>query len=498
MILTAIILAIITIPLTILQVQKQQQIKQRAANEPAVSLQTLPSTANKFNYNEGEVFNVEIRLINPSSQDISGFSGIINYDSNVLELVSFISSAEFEEITKTEVVTGGVDFVVVNPETKSINGDILLGILTFKGKSVGTGEVSIYVPKVTASGIEDSLIVNSTATEYTIVKDLSSAVSPTSSAVSPDCFDKCISTPGKDEVSCARECSILAPTNTPTPTLAAAPQQTVILSPTTTPPFCDTVTPPQAASGCTWGRIAGSPVPANCQPQGGTVCRVRENPSQSECVYFNLSCPTSSPASSQSTSPSQPGSPSQQVSPSQPAPSGNTTLAISLSLEGVSIEKAANNVPKGNPDPKTKTRSTVIELLNANNQVVTTKQTNLTFDSVSGLFKDTVDLGGSFASGNYLLKIKSERYLKRLFPGILNIASGQVFTVPTLILLAGDVNGDNELNVLDYNIFVSCFGPKAAAASCTNKTTADVNDDGNIDGIDYNLFVHSLAIRKGD
>ncbi len=556
MIATAIILAVIAIPLTIIQVQKQQQLKQRAAGEPTVSLQFSPLTENKM---IEVAFNIELRLINTNGKDISGFSGIISYNTNrnnVLELVRFSPSSEFETIINDkDLAPGALVLTVVNPEKRAINNtDILLGILTFKGKNVGTSEVTISLPKVTASGFENSLAVDTSSIgKYTISsssKDISAAL-PTSTPTpiparipsSQTCFDSCMSRMGTTDQSCTKECRLatLSPTPTPLPpydtqlitcynksgcydegfrtkkcrpdntanpycnttedclhifcdnvipTSTPIPTPTPVVAiattpapatptPIPTPSFCNALTPPsQAPPGCSWTSSILSPAPANCASQGGTACRPSDGSNELSCMHFTLSCPQA---------------------PQTPSPAtGNTVLAISLNLEGISIEKTPQGVAKGNPNPKKKTRSTTIELLNANNQIVSTRTIDLAYDSASGLFKGTANLGNSFASGNYLIKIRTERYLKRLFPGILNIIAGQAFTVPTLTLLAGDVNGDNELNMLDYNIFVSCFGAKATKASCTDKVSADVNDDEVIDGVDYNLFAQSLAKRRGD
>lgn len=291
------------------------------------------------------------------------------------------------------------------------------------------------------------------------------------------------------------------PTNTPVPTLApGVPTPTLIpvrlFTPSPTQPVTPTPTPtPDLWTSCSPDNPHfASTKPWNYQYQCLSSC----NNGWAEVSLSNLNCSSNTiccykaPPGFEKTS--SPGGPS----PSPAVSSNNTLLAISLDLEGISIEKGANNIPKGNPNPKTTVRHTAIYLFDTN-QVTTTKTGQpLTYEPTSGLFKGTVNLGPNFPGGNHLVKIKSERYLKRLLPGIVNITSGQTITIPTLTLLAGDVNGDNNIDALDYNIFVSCFGPKATTASCTNKATADVNDDGVVDGVDYNLFIHSLAIRKGD
>jgi hypothetical protein len=53
----------------------------------------------------------------------------------------------------------------------------------------------------------------------------------------------------------------------------------------------------------------------------------------------------------------------------------------------------------------------------------------------------------------------------------------------------GDTNNDGVVNILDFNLIVSCFGKKALTLSCPNKIGADINKDGNVDGVDYTIVL---------
>jgi hypothetical protein len=61
-------------------------------------------------------------------------------------------------------------------------------------------------------------------------------------------------------------------------------------------------------------------------------------------------------------------------------------------------------------------------------------------------------------------------------------------------LISGDVNSDNQLNLVDYNIFLTCFGNK----QCNTKTQADLNMDGKVDEVDLNILYDQFATRQGD
>lgn len=71
--------------------------------------------------------------------------------------------------------------------------------------------------------------------------------------------------------------------------------------------------------------------------------------------------------------------------------------------------------------------------------------------------------------------------------------------------LSGDThcwssNGDNSLDILDYDIIADCYSDLAPARNCSDqakKTSADLNDDGSVNGIDSNLLVRNVPVRSG-
>lgn len=54
--------------------------------------------------------------------------------------------------------------------------------------------------------------------------------------------------------------------------------------------------------------------------------------------------------------------------------------------------------------------------------------------------------------------------------------------------LAGDSNHDGKIDLLDYNLLMSCYG-KSPTGTCAS---SDLNKDGAIDGIDYNIFLRAF------
>ncbi|MDP2585300.1 MAG: dockerin type I domain-containing protein, partial [Candidatus Levybacteria bacterium] len=63
-------------------------------------------------------------------------------------------------------------------------------------------------------------------------------------------------------------------------------------------------------------------------------------------------------------------------------------------------------------------------------------------------------------------------------------------TVPTTILVFGDLNNDNNIDTLDYNMFKGCWNNKVATGSCAS---SDFDKNKTIDQIDFNTFIRGWA-----
>lgn len=124
-----------------------------------------------------------------------------------------------------------------------------------------------------------------------------------------------------------------------------------------------------------------------------------------------------------------------------------------------------------------------------------TKSEKVNYDSSTGKFKATADLG-TLTGGNYIIKVRVEGYLAKIIRDI-SITSGQTANV-SADLITGDVDRDNKLTILDHNIIISqnCYG-KGAAGNCQ---AADLDDNGTVNEFDYNLFLREFTsgVREGD
>lgn len=184
--------------------------------------------------------------------------------------------------------------------------------------------------------------------------------------------------------------------------------------------------------------------------------------------------------------------------------SGHTGIGAAIFLHG--LGKGGDNVNPnsgGNTNLMHPQRTAVITVFNNSNQQVTTGQGCISYNANDGFFNGTIDIG-TITSGSYLVKVKVNGFLQQQIAGIMQITSGQTNNFPNIPhLVTGDINNDNQLDLVDYNILISCFGSKQNTATCTIPPTqlsagADIDDNGNVDGADYNLFLRELSVQTGN
>lgn len=211
--------------------------------------------------------------------------------------------------------------------------------------------------------------------------------------------------------------------------------------------------------------------------------------------------PTSVPTSTPIISPTPFISPT----PLPPTPTlapNSTAMTFSLLLHDIgNIGDNPNpqNSSLSNKNPLHQQRIISISIFDSNNQLVATQSGPVNYNSSNGDFSGTIDMG-NLAGGQYIVKVKSVQYLRRIIPGIQSITGGQNNTLPSAALVAGDINDDNTINILDYNILLGCYSDLTPAVSCSdvNKVLADLNDDGSVNQIDYNIFVREISVQNGN
>jgi hypothetical protein len=179
---------------------------------------------------------------------------------------------------------------------------------------------------------------------------------------------------------------------------------------------------------------------------------------------------------------------------------GATNLSLTLALHGVGKGgDSVNPASEGNLAPLHAQRQVSVDIYNNQNQLVVTKTGTINYDTTSGQFSGVVSLGVSFQTGVYSVKVKTDKYLRTVVPGIQTINAGQTAYLPPVALVMGDINADNSINIVDYNILMGCYSDLLEATDCTpsNAILADLTDDGHVNQFDYNLFLRELSSREG-
>lgn len=96
-------------------------------------------------------------------------------------------------------------------------------------------------------------------------------------------------------------------------------------------------------------------------------------------------------------------------------------------------------------------------------------------------------------SGSYELHVESSKYLSNNLP--VDATRGNVSDITTL-LLAGDSNDDDSIDVLDLDLFIQAFDSVEGDANW-NDGTADVNYNGSVDVLDLDILIRNFD-RMGD
>lgn len=193
-----------------------------------------------------------------------------------------------------------------------------------------------------------------------------------------------------------------------------------------------------------------------------------------------------------------------------------TIVSFTLLLHGVGAA-GDNPNPQGNSmsnkNPLHPQRNLNVEVFNTNNESIASASAPVTYDVATGTFVGKMSLGKNVQPGNYSLKIKTDRYLRRLVPGIQQLKANVDNQLPVTQMVAGDTNNDNFLNVIDYNALLDCgYGnlnplPIADPNSPFNSENCqvhvpvinvDIDDNGVVNSYDYNLFLRELSVQNGD
>ena len=182
---------------------------------------------------------------------------------------------------------------------------------------------------------------------------------------------------------------------------------------------------------------------------------------------------------------------------------GVTRMNMTISLDGIG-NRGDNTNPTGSSlSNKTPIHTTIgadIYVYTTSNTLIASGTGMVTYDATAGDYTGDIPISQGFPTGYYVIKVKTHTHLRRQIDQIQNIIAGQDNVITPVALVTGDINDDNVLNILDYNLLLNCYSDLTAAVDCpslASKTDADLNDDGAVNQVDYNLFLRELSTQPG-
>jgi Mg-chelatase subunit ChlD len=185
-----------------------------------------------------------------------------------------------------------------------------------------------------------------------------------------------------------------------------------------------------------------------------------------------------------------------------PTPS-KTSLNMTVYLDGIG-SRGDNTNPTAsslsNKTPQHQSLNAELSIFTTSNNLIASGTGTLTYNTTVGAYTGDVPVQTGFPTGQYIIKVRTNTHLRKQIEQIQTITAGTDNTITPVSLVAGDIDNNNALNILDYNLLLNCYSDLAAAVDCpalTNKSNADLNDDGNVNQDDYNLFLRELSTQPG-
>jgi uncharacterized protein YkwD len=271
------------------------------------------------------------------------------------------------------------------------------------------------------------------------------------------------------------------------------------IAPTPTPTFTLTPTPTRLPS--------STPLPTSTTPtptlttgvNTPTPTQIGASPTLSPTIFTGS--PTSTPLPTKQFTPT--NTPVPTIDPRYVANPNDTQLFIAVKLIGIGKD--------GNPAPRNSTRKVQVGLYDVNNELVKEGTGYLTFDK-EDRFTGVVHFG-SIPNGTYYVKVQGDNTLRTLIvPQFQAISNTHLNIMPTVTLVQGDLNADNVINLVDYNLALLCFQKSNCDSSngtrggttptptpvLEKRNVIDFNDNGVVDVQDYNILLQNYWTATGD
>lgn len=193
---------------------------------------------------------------------------------------------------------------------------------------------------------------------------------------------------------------------------------------------------------------------------------------------------------------------------------GETKLKLEIQLHGIGVS-GDNVVPYpeechrtgsgvsdsclSNQKPLHETRELTVDIIDQQNKIVKTITVPMTYTFAKGAFDATVSLGMNWMSGVYDIRVYTPKYLSRHLTQNITIAKESQVSIPAFDLVSSDVNLDDKIDILDWNMIAACYTFPGIPTTCSAQQIeqVDTDDDNDVDDYDLNLFRRDLSSRSG-
>lgn len=529
------VVMLLVLPVTLFLVKKNQENRSRAAAEAKLLLST-----SKLTLAQNETATIFVAL-DTGGNNISAIDVTLKYDPASLQFDSYTADpANLPEITHDRnIATGTFHYIGANTkaEAKILGVKVPIFTLKLKAKSAGSISISAIDAQLSAVGhgatplrvstpplfatdiVGNELSCNGdsgVSVTYRMNSPIAGKTNGSISSITYVSGDWCAWAAGNADPASKGRC----PLKCPRVDDAGGGREpiTIAANKFSFGSNFDSIFPDNTGS-CTYKVVctaAGAPTPTPTPTSTPTptptptstpvnMCTATKNRPES-CACDNDNQCRSTLCSSGKCSPR----PTQAVVP------GHTGLSFSVALPGIA-QKLDNN--DDNPKPVNSSRIARLQIYNSSNAPMLQslgipaldangrpvsdppaagEKRSLAFNPTNYKFEGAIDLGTGFTTGSYTLKLGLDNSLKKQLGGIITITQGLVSNTSTSTLLVpGDINQDNSVDIQDYNTFIACY---RNLPICTPdiRAFADLNDNGEIDTNDEAILKRGFQVRNGD
>lgn len=248
---------------------------------------------------------------------------------------------------------------------------------------------------------------------------------------------------------------------------------------------------------------------SNVTCTNGNPCTRSKAPVVSTCLGQNLQCVLKgtcggAPFNGQVTSNTTCGASQECCNTTSGLAATGTQITFNLGLSGLGNTGDSQNFSNASGSTKEeklkrKSRKLFYQIFDQNVNLVAEGDGTVEYNSSSGTFtRNSLGLGKTLTNGTYIVKARVLGYKTRI---VRNVNIGPGGATITANLPTGDIDGNLEVNTLDYDILRSCWGaggtdPAKCNSNASFRGMSDLDDNGTINEFDYNLFLRDFSAAQ--